>query len=209
MAIEIIDGQEYKRCSKCETVKPISEFYKDNTKTDGYRSYCKECKKIHGKQYRFLNHDKIRETERLYKINNREKVNEYTKLYCEKKRKETIIRQAERAKYYEEHKEEIEKEKEIKKAIRRKKEKEYNKKRHKKFYNNNKLKLRQKAKDYYAKNRDKEIKRIAKYKENNQVFVLGQWLYKNTAPAVSKEAIEGLIELRNKTKFIEEIKNGY
>lgn len=35
-----------KRCYSCETVKPLSEFYKNNAKADGLSSECKECNKV-------------------------------------------------------------------------------------------------------------------------------------------------------------------
>ena len=33
-----------KNCSKCETSKNVSEFYKDKKSTDGYYGTCKKCK---------------------------------------------------------------------------------------------------------------------------------------------------------------------
>ena len=41
-----------KRCSKCKQIKPLPEFYKDCTKTDGLRRSCKSCTKIRQKEYR-------------------------------------------------------------------------------------------------------------------------------------------------------------
>lgn len=35
--------QETKRCSNCNKVKPLSEFYKGEAYKDGYRGQCKEC----------------------------------------------------------------------------------------------------------------------------------------------------------------------
>ena len=37
---------EYKQCSDCGRIKPIGEFGKDKTKTDGHRSYCLECLRL-------------------------------------------------------------------------------------------------------------------------------------------------------------------
>lgn len=34
---------EEKRCPKCKTTKPVSEFYKSKQTKDGLRSWCKEC----------------------------------------------------------------------------------------------------------------------------------------------------------------------
>jgi 5-methylcytosine-specific restriction endonuclease McrA len=35
---------ECKECSKCKTIKPITEYPKDNGKWDGLYPYCKQCK---------------------------------------------------------------------------------------------------------------------------------------------------------------------
>lgn len=32
-----------KTCTKCGVVKPLSDFFKDNSKKHGYRAICKEC----------------------------------------------------------------------------------------------------------------------------------------------------------------------
>jgi len=35
-----------KRCSKCREEKPLSAFTRDCTKTTGYHSHCKDCRRI-------------------------------------------------------------------------------------------------------------------------------------------------------------------
>jgi hypothetical protein len=35
--------EELKRCSKCKTPKPLSEFHKRKGSKDGHDHYCKEC----------------------------------------------------------------------------------------------------------------------------------------------------------------------
>ena len=40
----IVDGK--KRCSICGIVKEIKEFNKDGNSSDGYRSECKNCRKV-------------------------------------------------------------------------------------------------------------------------------------------------------------------
>ena len=37
---------ETKRCPKCGEEKPISKFYRDRSRPQGYDSYCKECRDI-------------------------------------------------------------------------------------------------------------------------------------------------------------------
>lgn len=41
-----------KKCNKCNEVKPLTEFYKDKSKNDGYRAECKSCKKMYAKEFR-------------------------------------------------------------------------------------------------------------------------------------------------------------
>lgn len=37
------EGQRSKLCSKCGQVKPIQEYHRDSSKTDGFRKDCKKC----------------------------------------------------------------------------------------------------------------------------------------------------------------------
>lgn len=55
-----------KVCSKCNIGKDESHFKKDNRRKGGLSSWCKMC---HNKQHQ------------LYKVNNRDKVNEYGRVY--------------------------------------------------------------------------------------------------------------------------------
>ena len=42
-----------KQCSKCEEIKPKSDFHKDKSTKDGLHFWCKPCKKgVRGKHYR-------------------------------------------------------------------------------------------------------------------------------------------------------------
>jgi hypothetical protein len=43
---------EYKLCSKCKKVHPVSEFNKHIRMSDGYQSYCKPCHAIAIKEYK-------------------------------------------------------------------------------------------------------------------------------------------------------------
>lgn len=42
-----IDRSIVKRCSKCSTVKPLDEFYRDRTQADGRCGRCKSCEREH------------------------------------------------------------------------------------------------------------------------------------------------------------------
>ena len=62
-----------KKCIKCGEVKPYSEFHKKSGSSDGYRSKCKECRKIPSQQYYQKNKDKIKKRTTEYNRNNRGK----------------------------------------------------------------------------------------------------------------------------------------
>ena len=70
--------EDIKRCSKCKTFSPKFNFYKDNTKIDGYRPDSKYCTK----QYRYEN----REKRNIY-FENRRKLDLKFKLICNTRRR--------------------------------------------------------------------------------------------------------------------------
>ena len=62
-----------KICSKCKLFFSKSDFYKDITKNDGYRSSCKRCTN----QYYYNNQNRILDNHKIYIKNNRSKINAY------------------------------------------------------------------------------------------------------------------------------------
>jgi len=82
-----------KICRKCNIEKSINDFYKDSSnKKDGLQPYCIDCKKEYLAKYRQENKDKIKITSekyesenkqkrKQYKIDNKEKITEYRKIY--------------------------------------------------------------------------------------------------------------------------------
>jgi hypothetical protein len=60
--------QSERRCSKCEKIKPITEFYHDAASPLGRSYQCKECTKIRAKQYRHDHPEKHREQERRRRV---------------------------------------------------------------------------------------------------------------------------------------------
>jgi hypothetical protein len=84
-----------KKCSKCQSIKPINEFGKDKNRIDGYHCYCKLCsnniiqkrrlknpeeRKIYDKKYLINNPEKRKESIHTYNIKNKHKKKEYNKL---------------------------------------------------------------------------------------------------------------------------------
>lgn len=53
---------EYKKCNKCESIKPFNEFNKSKKETDGYNSSCRDC----CKQYYETNRDTLLEQKQEY-----------------------------------------------------------------------------------------------------------------------------------------------
>lgn len=48
-----------KHCSKCKETKPLESFYRDSTKRDGRRVYCKDCADKTNKKYYENNKDAV------------------------------------------------------------------------------------------------------------------------------------------------------
>lgn len=48
-----------KKCSKCKDIKSVLEFHKSKASKDGYKDWCKECRKVETKKYREENKDVI------------------------------------------------------------------------------------------------------------------------------------------------------
>ena len=81
-----------KECKKCFLILSLDSFNKQKSTKTGYRSWCKSCYKVYlhnyykenkeqirdkQKVYSELNKDTIRETKRLYYLNNIDKIQEY------------------------------------------------------------------------------------------------------------------------------------
>ena len=67
---------DMKRCSMCKTISSKSNFNKDITKNDGYRSSCNFC----SKKYFYNNQTRLLNNHKIYNKNNRSKINAYERL---------------------------------------------------------------------------------------------------------------------------------
>ncbi len=72
-----------KTCSKCKKRKPISKFYKDKTAKNGYRNWCKECRKKYEEIHYQNNKEKILKQHKKYQENHKKEILQYAKQYRE------------------------------------------------------------------------------------------------------------------------------
>jgi hypothetical protein len=63
-----------KKCTKCDTAKPIADFGKDKKAKSGYKFWCKSCSVSANKQWRADNPNKSRELDKKYRESNKEKI---------------------------------------------------------------------------------------------------------------------------------------
>jgi len=98
-----------KECCTCHEIKPIEEFSKNKTHTDGHAANCKVCAKEYNVNYRIANHERllqqkrekyIEDEDRLekgaeYREQNRESIREWDRNYSKKFRKEKTKRDTE------------------------------------------------------------------------------------------------------------------
>lgn len=72
-----------KTCTKCNQIKPLTEYCK---KRKGYNSRCKHCCRAYNKKWSENNRDKKRACDKKYYENNSEKKRAYVKKYRENNR---------------------------------------------------------------------------------------------------------------------------
>jgi len=81
--------EQTKKCGKCSTEKPVTEFVKNKYQADGYHWECKACVKV----YQTANREKFKEYQKeyqkVYKQEKREKLLEYTKQWQKENRDKT------------------------------------------------------------------------------------------------------------------------
>lgn len=68
-----------KFCNKCKTWKPVSEFYKQRDKPDGYASRCKLCNHAKNREWRDKHIEEQRERVRKWQKENPDKIRAWQK----------------------------------------------------------------------------------------------------------------------------------
>lgn len=64
---------EEKKCSKCEKIQPITEFYPHEQCRDKHTNICKSCEQIRHREYYLKNKAKVALINKNWRINNPEK----------------------------------------------------------------------------------------------------------------------------------------
>lgn len=63
-----------KKCTKCNTDKPLTDYYPHKKGKFGFRPVCKSCEIKYRKRYNIKNKDKLTKYSKLYQINNKSKI---------------------------------------------------------------------------------------------------------------------------------------
>lgn len=81
-----------KTCTRCGETKPLDGFHRNKTKAGGRRAECKECVREYDRRYHEENRDKRRERNRRYYEENRDELRERACRYREENRDKEVDR---------------------------------------------------------------------------------------------------------------------
>ncbi len=79
--------KDEKECSKCREIKKFGEFDKNKTKFMGIQSQCKICVSEGNRKYRENNLKKIAEQKKEWRLNNKEKKSQVSKIWYQNNKK--------------------------------------------------------------------------------------------------------------------------
>ncbi|MFE7816725.1 hypothetical protein ACFU1R_00850 [Priestia megaterium] len=144
-----IDGETYKECTKCGSIKKLDEYNNDKKGKYGKQSACKVCKATQGKEYRKNNAEKVAATRKRYVEENKEAVREMHRRYRESNKERIAGQQKE---YYQHNKEHLQ---------------EYRRQ----YHQENKEAQNEKARQYYEKNKAVILEQHKKYYEENKEVI--------------------------------------
>ncbi len=92
----VYDISSYKTCTKCESSKNISSFYKDKGEHDGLKAICKDCSEHHSKKWRTENPEKVKEIRNNWEGKNKDAVRVYARKSYHKHRDKRLAEYHER-----------------------------------------------------------------------------------------------------------------
>lgn len=87
-----------KVCSKCNELKILSDFHKYKNSKDGLKPYCIECAKAAYNNYKKNNIDKVRDSQKIRRLRDKEKLNRCAREYYKNNREKILLRQKEKPK---------------------------------------------------------------------------------------------------------------
>jgi hypothetical protein len=151
-----------KMCQCCKIEKSLDLFSKNKSKSDGLNIYCKECSKRKTNLYKEKYPEKVKNSLKQWRQNNKDHRSAYRKKYYQNNK--TIEKEQSKI-YREKNKEKI--------SI---KEKEYRK--------NNRETILKKKKEYFQKNKDKHAKYVHERRKNDTLYRLQQNLRKRVRDAL-------------------------
>lgn len=93
-----------KKCTKCNEIKPLSEYHKHSYKKDGYQNNCKTCRREYLQEYRDKNKDAENQRKKKWELDNPIKVKKASKKFRDKTKEKAKVY---RDKYYKENKDRI------------------------------------------------------------------------------------------------------
>jgi hypothetical protein len=85
----------YKTCTKCKEQKLFTDFHKDKSKQDGYRTTCKTCKSNSDYNYKKNNSEKCKVRDADYHSRNKDIRNLQSKIYYEENKEKLLLWQKE------------------------------------------------------------------------------------------------------------------
>jgi hypothetical protein len=79
----MVDGDSIptKYCKKCDSTKPVAEFYTCKRYKDGRRTTCKACEAKKNAEWRSENPDRVKQAKREWDLQNKERILAYSKQY--------------------------------------------------------------------------------------------------------------------------------
>lgn len=97
-----------KECSKCKSVKQVTEFPKQKTTKDKLSFYCKDCERERLKLWYEENKDKVKEQQKEYYSKNKDKIYKKSSLwYQENKEKMNEYQREYKKEYFKKHPEKL------------------------------------------------------------------------------------------------------
>lgn len=80
-----------KKCTKCNEIKPLSEYHKHSYKKDGYQNNCKTCRREYLQEYRDKNKDAENERKKKWELENPIKIKKASKKYRDKTKEKAKV----------------------------------------------------------------------------------------------------------------------